>query len=200
MPSPFRSDVARVWAEHDGAPVVRRVYRVATHYGLVALAVFRFGKVVRRAPLALRLLGVPLHAVLVKLVETNTGIRISPDSEIGPGAVINNFGGVVIHGTLGRDCTIIQGAQLIARADHQGRGWPTLGDRVFVGAGARVLGNVTIGDDVRIGANAVVMTDIPPGSVVMPPQSRVLVGFYRWGGGASPPRPAALPSGTGAAA
>jgi serine O-acetyltransferase len=45
-------------------------------------------------------------------------------------------------------------------------GYPKIGSRVFVGAGAKILGNVTIGDDVVIGANAVVTKDIPSGAVV----------------------------------
>jgi serine O-acetyltransferase len=44
---------------------------------------------------------------------------------------------------------------------------PKLGDRVNVGAGAKIFGNVTIGDDVNIGANAVVLSDIPSGKTAV---------------------------------
>lgn len=47
-----------------------------------------------------------------------------------------------------------------------GEGYPTIGNRCFIGAGAKIIGNIIIGDDVVIGANAVVTKDIPSGSVV----------------------------------
>jgi serine O-acetyltransferase len=62
----------------------------------------------------------------------------------------------------------------------KGKRHPTVGDRVMIGAGAKVLGPVTIGDDSRIGANAVVVHDVPAGSVIvgvpgrlLPPQGHV---------------------------
>ncbi len=147
---------------------------------LWAIGIFRFGKRAQRIRFKpFRLLALIIYFFLYKTAEALSGIRISSESEIGPGLLIHNFGGVVIKGRIGKNCTVIQGAQIVARADGRGSGWPTLGDNVFVGAGAKVLGNVRIGNNVRIGANAVVMTDVPDDSVVMPPQSRIIKGFYR---------------------
>jgi acyl carrier protein len=105
-----------------------------------------------------------------------SGISISLESEIGPGLVIHNYGGVVVHGRVGENCFFVQGAQMISRADGKGRGWPALGDNVYVGAGAKIVGDVTIGSGTQIGANAVVMTDVPEGSIVMPPECRTITG------------------------
>jgi serine O-acetyltransferase len=78
---------------------------------------------------------------------------------------------------------------LLSRSDGKDSGWPTLGDDVYVGSGAKVLGNVHVGNNVRIGANAVVMADVPDDSLVMPPESKVVRGFYRRK--AAPDEPAA---------
>lgn len=145
-----------------------------------AVGIFRFGKWVQNIqfwPLRKALLIV--YFLLYKTSEALSGIRISIYSEIGPGLVVHNFGGVIIHGHLGRNCTIVQGAQLISRSDGKDSGWPTLGDNVYVGSGAKILGNIRVGDNVRIGANAVVMTDVPDNSLVMPPECKVIRGFYR---------------------
>ena len=121
-----------------------------------------------------------LYFFSYKFMEAISGIRISSESEIGPGLVIHNFGGVIIKGKIGKNCVVVQGAQIISRADGHARGWPTLGDNVYVGSGAKILGDVKIGSNSRIGANAVVMKDIPENSLVMPPESKVIRGFYRF--------------------
>lgn len=145
-----------------------------------AIGIFRFGKWAHGIGFQpLRKLLLLVYFLLYKVSEAISGIRISAHSEIGPGLVVQNFGGVIIHGTLGKNCTIVQGAQMLSRADGKQSGWPTLGDGVYVASGAKLLGNIKIGDNVRIGANAVVMTDVPDNSMVMPPESRVLRGFSR---------------------
>lgn len=143
---------------------------------LWAIGIFRFGKWaqgIRFQPLRKAFL--LAYFLLYKTSEALSGIRISIYSEIGPGLVIHNFGGVLIHGRLGRNCTVVQGAQLLSRSNGKNLGWPTLGDNVFVGAGAKVLGNVQVGDNVRIGANAVVVADVPDNSVVLPPECKVIL-------------------------
>ena len=53
------------------------------------------------------------------------------------------------------------------RSRGQVKRHPTIGDRVLLGAGAKIIGNITVGDDARIGANALVVKDVPPGTVVV---------------------------------
>ena len=75
-------------------------------------------------------------------------------------------GYVTIDGTvtIGRNCTINPyvtiGLSNSSKVGFSLRG-PTLGDNVYIGTGAKILGPVTIGNNVKIGANAVVITDIP---------------------------------------
>ena len=98
-----------------------------------------------------------------------TGIEIHPGATIGPRFFIDHGMGVVIGETaeVGADVTLYHGVTLGGTSLAKGKRHPTLGNRVVVGTGAKVLGNITIGDDSRIGANAVVIKSAPPNSVVV---------------------------------
>jgi serine O-acetyltransferase len=98
-----------------------------------------------------------------------TGIEIHPGATIGAGLFIDHGMGVVIGETaaVGRDVTLYHAVTLGGTSLAKGKRHPTLGDRVVVGAGAKILGAITIGDDSRIGANAVVVKSVPPNSVVV---------------------------------
>ena len=68
---------------------------------------------------------------------------------------------------VGADVMLYHGVTLGATGTAKGKRHPTVGDRVVIGAGAKLLGPVTIGDDATIGANAVVVKPVPPGTVVV---------------------------------
>jgi cellulose synthase/poly-beta-1,6-N-acetylglucosamine synthase-like glycosyltransferase len=97
---------------------------------------------------------------------------IGRGAEFGPGFVLVHSQGVVINGTVrgGRDVKIEH--QVTVGAEK--RQAPVLGDDVFIGAGAKILGPVTIGDGARVGANAVVVADVPPHSTVVGIPARVV--------------------------
>ncbi|MGP8001658.1 MAG: serine O-acetyltransferase [Streptosporangiaceae bacterium] len=98
-----------------------------------------------------------------------TGVDIHPAAVLGPGLFIDHATGVVIGETaeVGADVTIYHGVTLGGTSLDRGKRHPTVGDRVTIGAGAKVLGPVTIGPGSRIGANAVVVRPVPPDSVVV---------------------------------
>ena len=104
-----------------------------------------------------------------QLTRNLTGIEIHPGATIGPGFFIDHGMGVVIGETaeIGADVTLYHGVTLGGTSLEKGKRHPTIGDRVVIGAGAKVLGAITIGDDSRIGANAVVVKSVPPNSVVV---------------------------------
>ncbi len=97
-----------------------------------------------------------------------TGVEIHPAAVLGAGLFIDHATGVVIGETaeVGEDVTIFHGVTLGGTGRDTGKRHPTVGDRVTIGAGAKVLGPIKVGDDSRIGANAVVVKDVP-GSVVV---------------------------------
>lgn len=69
---------------------------------------------------------------------------------------------------------IYQQVTLGGTGKESGKRHPTLGNKVIVGAGAKVLGNITIGDNVRIGAGSVVIEDVPPHSTVVGVPGRIV--------------------------
>ena len=106
---------------------------------------------------------------LSQLARWLTGIEIHPGATIGPGFFIDHGMGVVIGETaeVGANVTIYHGVTLGGTSTEKGKRHPTVGDRVVIGAGAKVLGAITIGDDSRIGANAGVVKTVPSNSVVV---------------------------------
>ncbi|MGO9332541.1 MAG: serine O-acetyltransferase [Acidimicrobiales bacterium] len=98
-----------------------------------------------------------------------TGVDIHPAAVLGQGVFIDHATGVVIGETaeVGDDVTLYQGVTLGGTSLDRVKRHPTVGNRVTIGAGAKVLGAITIGDDSRIGANAVVVKSVPPNSVVV---------------------------------
>jgi serine O-acetyltransferase len=97
-----------------------------------------------------------------------TGIEIHPGATIGRRFFIDHGMGVVIGETaeIGEDVMIYHGVTLGGRSLAKVKRHPTIGDRVVIGAGAKVLGPVVIGADSAIGANAVVVKDAPPESII----------------------------------
>jgi serine O-acetyltransferase len=98
-----------------------------------------------------------------------TGIEIHPGAQIGSGFFIDHGMGVVIGETaiVGDEVTIYHGVTLGGTSLEKGKRHPTIDDRVTIGAGAKILGNIIIGADSRIGANAVVVKSVPNNSVVV---------------------------------
>jgi len=106
---------------------------------------------------------------LSQFARWTTGVEIHPGAKIGRRFFIDHGMGVVIGETaeVGNDVTLYHGVTLGGVSLEKGKRHPTLGDRVVVGAGAKILGNIEIGRCSRIGANAVVVKPVPPNSVVV---------------------------------
>ncbi len=107
--------------------------------------------------------------VISTIARAMTGVEIHPAAAIGRRCYIDHGMGVVIGETavIGDDVLLYHGATLGGRDLDPGKRHPTVGDRVMVGAGARILGPVVIGDDARVGANAVVVHDVPAGGTAV---------------------------------
>jgi serine O-acetyltransferase len=105
-----------------------------------------------------------------------TQIEIHPGATIGRRFFIDHGSGVVIGETtiIGDDVLLYQGVTLGGTGGERGKRHPTLGNRVVVGTGAKVLGNITIGDNVKIGAGSVVVHHVPDNSTVVGVPGRVV--------------------------
>lgn len=161
--SRLREDVASV-KRHD--PAARSTAEIVLGYsGMHAIWAHRVAHRWWRSP------GLKLPArLLSQFARFLTGVEIHPGAVIGRRVVIDHGMGVVIGETavVGDDVLIYHGVTLGGRARRRSeKRHPTLGDRVVVGAGAKVLGDILIGADSTIGANAVVTHDADPGSTLV---------------------------------
>ena len=97
------------------------------------------------------------------------GISIPYTTHIGYGFYIGHFGGIVINKNcvIGNNCNISQGVTLGQTNRGAKKGTPVIGDRVYIGPGAVVIGNIKVGNNVAIGANCVVTKDVPDNGVVV---------------------------------
>lgn len=93
------------------------------------------------------------------------GADLRVGSDFGGGLYIpHTFGVAIVSPKIGQNCSIIANVTIGMRNEQ---GFPTIGDNVFIGAGARVLGKIRVGDGAVIGANAVVIHDVPAGATVV---------------------------------
>jgi serine O-acetyltransferase len=148
-----------------------------TKPGFRAVAAHRFGvwrmqvqPKVLRAPLSM------LYKALYRHIRNVYGIDLPYTVQWGRRAIIEHQSAIVIHGhsRIGDDCILRQGVTLGNRYLDRPTEAPTLGNRVNIGAGAKILGGITLGDDVSIGANAVVLTDVPAGQTAVGIPARIL--------------------------
>jgi serine O-acetyltransferase len=135
-----------------------------TKPGFRAVAIHRFG--VWRMQVQPKFLRAPLsilYRMLYRKVRNTYGIELPYTVDLGRRVIIEHQGAIVIHGycRIGNDCILRQGVTLGNRYLERPLEAPQLGERVNVGAGAKIFGNVQIGDDANIGANAVVLIDVP---------------------------------------
>lgn len=110
-----------------------------------------------------------LARVLSHISRMLTGIEIHPAARIGRRLVIDHGDGVVIGETaeIGDDVLMYHQVTLGGTSLAGGKRHPTIGDKVILGAGAKVLGPIVVGEGARVGANAVVLSDVPPGQTVV---------------------------------
>jgi serine O-acetyltransferase len=161
MLATLRSDLQ---AARDRDPAARSSAEIILCYpGLHAVWSYRISHWLwqHNAKLAARVLSAVTRSV--------TGVDIHPAAVLGEGLLIDHATGVVIGETaeVGAQVTLYQGVSLGGTSLSKGKRHPTVGDRVTIGAGAKVLGPIAVGHDSRIGANAVVVRPVPPNSVVV---------------------------------
>ena len=147
-----------------------------TRRGVWTMAVYRFGR--WRYTISSRALRMPFsfaYKALKIVSESLTGTELPCEAVVGRRLRIEHSFDIVVSGDaiLGDDVILRNGVTIGLR--HEGRrGSPVIGNRVDIGAGAKLLGPIRIGDDVSIGANAVVIHDVPSGSVAIGVPARIL--------------------------
>lgn len=117
-----------------------------------------------------------IGSILELIIQVTTGINIEAGSDIGPGLYIGHFGNIFIPGDvkIGKFCNLSHENTLGIAGRGINRGVPTIGDFVYIGAGAKIIGKISIGNNVAIGANAVVTKDMADNSVAVGVPAKVI--------------------------
>lgn len=136
------------------------------HMSLRAMLIWRFAAWCRQKRIPL------MYGFLHRSMLVFFGLEICSAEKIGGGLYIAHPAGTVIQvESMGKKGSIIASVTVGMRNSWE---FPVIGENVYIGAGARVLGNITIGNDVIIGANAVVIEDVPAGATVVGIPGRVI--------------------------
>ena len=147
---------------------ISRWVKTPLNPGAVAVMNYRFGVWARRVRVpVVRQLLILVAMILHKVVEVVTGVEISARADIGPGLVVHTTHGVFIAETrIGRNCVVQHGVAIT-------HGVRSVGDNVYFGPGAKVIGRAAIGNNVRVVANSVVMTDVADNLTVVGVPARI---------------------------
>ena len=159
--SSLREDI-KVGLQRDPATLTA-LELLLTSPGLWTIWCYRLAHLIWKSGLRI------LPRMISNFAKLFTGIEIHPGAQIGRRLVIDHGVGVVVGETavIGNDVLIYHGVTLGANQNVRAKRHPTIGDRVVLGAGAKIIGDITIGDDSSVGANAVVSKHIPAGSTVV---------------------------------
>jgi serine O-acetyltransferase len=172
--SELRRDVARQ-LERPEPTTFQAVTCLVQYRGMQATAAYRLARWCACHHLRI------MAEVLSRVSQLLFTVDIAYQADIGPGFVLRHPADIVIGRgcRVGCDVTMFNGVTLGNRfsgsADRPD-GSPIIGDRVFIGTGAKILGPVEVGSGATVGANAVVTRSVPPGAVVAGNPSRIVAG------------------------
>ncbi len=138
-----------------------------------AISNYRFGRRIMRIKFPpLRWLLRKIYGLNLFIILITSGIRLYCETQIGEDFHIIHSGNIQIHPKtiIGDRCGIHQDVTI---GQNVGPGTPVIGNDVYIGAGAKILGNLTIGDGATIAANSLVISDVKPHSTAIGVPARV---------------------------
>jgi serine O-acetyltransferase len=139
-----------------------------------AMATYRFGRWAGQLPPGLRTVGGKAYGAMALAIEMASGIILPREAKIGEGLHLVHGWNIKIHPrTVIGDRVGIMHDVTVGRIPDDS-GVPTIGNDVFIGAGARILGPVKIGDRARIASNSLVISDVPPDTTAIGVPARIL--------------------------
>lgn len=143
--------------------------------GFRILFLFRLTSASRLVPMT-KYTVYPLLRCLYHWIAHRNGVFLPVGTDVGPGLYLAHPWGIVVspRSKIGWNCNLGKNVTIGYKSRGPRQGYPSLGDRVYVGTGAVIIGGIAIGDDCAIGANAVVTRDLPERSVAAGVPARVI--------------------------
>ena len=110
-----------------------------------------------------------IYRLLLRHYQIKYGFQIYPETQIGEGLYLGHWGHLVINPKtiIGKNCNIAQGVTIAQSNRGLTKGTPTIGNEVWIGPNAVIVGKIKIGNNVLIAPNSYVSTDIPDNSIVV---------------------------------
>jgi serine O-acetyltransferase len=139
-----------------------------------AIATYRFGNYANTLSPTMRWVGGKVYGVMSLWVELSSGIMLNREARVGRDLHLVHSGNIKIHpsAVIGDRVGIMHDVTLGTAGDRDGA--PIVGDDVFIGAGAKVLGPIRIGDRARIAANSLVISDVPADATAIGVPAKIL--------------------------
>ncbi len=188
----IRQDVRRAaWERmpgNKGEPTTGQMIGAFLRPTTLVVVAYRWNRAVRgmKIPVIKQLLAIPI-TIFDRVLAAFTGVTIMPQADIGPGFLIHTPYAINIGGTkIGENCTVASGVVI-------GAGSYGVGDNVYFGAGAKLIGDAKIGNNVVIVANSLVLTDVKDNLTVVGVPARIKLRGgrpQRFPSGANAPKPA----------
>lgn len=116
------------------------------------------------------------YRLLLRRYSIKYGFQISPNTAIGEGLYIGHFGAIVINpmAKLGKHCNITSGVTIGQTNRGKLKGYPVIGDKVWIGSNSTIVGGIRIGSNVMIAPNSFVNFDVPDNSLVIGSEAKVI--------------------------
>lgn len=157
---------------------IEKIYLFLFNWAIWVVVSYRFGRWVReqvKIPVVRELLKI-ISRIIHELLCLLTGIIIPLEAKIGPGLYLGHVGSIVLNSNviIGSNCTIGIGVVIGQGGRGEKKGSPQIGNSVYIGVGAKIIGRIKIGNNVAIGANAVVTKDVPDKATVAGIPARVI--------------------------
>ena len=164
----FRQDIEK-YKKYSGNKST--LVLLLTTQGLWALFVYRFfnGVYRKKMPFIIKKLVLIFGVICQKWIEIITGINLPYSATIGTSCYIGHFSGIIINSKviIGDNCNISQGVTLGVSGRGEHRGYPIIGNNVYIGANAVIAGNIIVGDNCVVAANSLVIKSVDVNTTVM---------------------------------
>ncbi len=163
----FSSDL-RKYKQYSGK---NSLTLLLTQQGLWAICIYRINHSIYscKLPKILKLFLLFFCVISQKNIEIITGISLPYSAKIGHSFYIGHFGNIILNSktVIGNNCNISQGVTVGVSGKNEKRGVPIIGNNVYIGANATVVGKIFVGDNAVIGANSLVVEDVPESTTVV---------------------------------